>query len=103
MLHVPGYLLCVALFCVGAGNWLTNKIGRPLVPLRFEADLRFSLVRLRENAESVVLHPGETMELGTFQERFRSVFANFWQIVKRQKRLTWFTSGYALSHGARRL
>ena len=92
----------MALFCAGAGNWLTIKIGRPLVPLRFEADLRFSLVRLRENAESVALHPGEAMELGTFQERFRSVFANFWQIVKRQKRLTWFTSGYALSRGARR-
>ena len=35
------------------------------------------------------------MELGVFQERFRNVFENFWQIMKRQKRLAWFTSGYA--------
>ena len=100
MLHVPGYLVWVALLYAGAGTWLTIKIGRPLVPLnfrqqRFEADFRFSLVRLRENAESVAFYRGETMELGNFQEKFRSVFDNFWQIMKRQKRLTWFTSGYA--------
>ena len=52
-------------------------------------------MRLRENAESVALYRGEAMELGVFQERFRSVFENFWQIMKRQKRLSWFTSGYA--------
>ena len=100
VLHVPGYLVWVALLYAGAGTWLTIKIGRPLVPLnfrqqRFEADFRFSLVRLRENAESVALYRGEAMELGTFQKRFRSLFENFWQIMKRQKRLTWFTSGYA--------
>jgi putative ATP-binding cassette transporter len=99
-LHVPAYLVWAALLYAGAGTWLTVKIGRPLVPLnfdqqRFEADFRFSLVRLRENAECVALYRGEAMELGVFQERFRSVFANFWQIMKRQKRLSWFTSGYA--------
>ena len=99
-LHVPAYLVWTALLYAGVGTWLTIKIGRPLVPLnfdqqRFEADFRFSLVRLRENAESVALYRGEAMELGVFQERFRSVFGNFWQIMKRQKRLAWFTSGYA--------
>ncbi len=52
-------------------------------------------MRLRENAEGIALYRGEAMELGVFQERFRSVFENFWQIMKRQKRLAWFTSGYA--------
>jgi vitamin B12/bleomycin/antimicrobial peptide transport system ATP-binding/permease protein len=99
-LHIPAYLVWVALLYAGAGTWLTMKIGRPLVPLNFdqqrlEADFRFSLVRLRANAESVALYRGETMELGVFQDRFRSVFENFWQIMKRQKRLAWFTSGYA--------
>jgi ABC-type uncharacterized transport system fused permease/ATPase subunit len=58
--HIPAYLVWTALFYGGVGTWLTVKIGRPLVPLnvarqRFEADFRFSLVRLRENAESVAL------------------------------------------------
>src|SRR5580704_1162423 len=99
-LHIPAYLVWAALLYAGVGTWLTIKIGRPLVPLNFdqqrlEANFRFSLVRLRENAESVALYRGEAMELGVFQERFRSVFENFWQIMKRQKRLSWFTSGYA--------
>jgi putative ATP-binding cassette transporter len=99
-LYIPAYLVWAALLYAGAGTWLTIKIGRPLVPLNFdqqrlEANFRFSLVRLRENAESVALYRGEAMELGVFQERFRSVFENFWQIMKRQKRLSWFTSGYA--------
>jgi putative ATP-binding cassette transporter len=100
VLHIPAYLVWAALLYAGTGTWLTIKIGRPLVRLnfdqqRFEADFRFSLVRLRENAESVALYRGETMELGVFRQRFGSVFENFWQIMKRQKRLAWFTSGYA--------
>ena len=99
-LQIPAYLVWAALLYAGVGTWLTIKIGRPLVPLnfaqqRFEADFRFSLVRLRENAESVAFYGGEAAELGVFQERFRSIFENFWKIMKRQKRLTWFTAGYA--------
>jgi vitamin B12/bleomycin/antimicrobial peptide transport system ATP-binding/permease protein len=99
-LHIPAYLVWAALLYAGIGTWLTITIGRPLVPLnyarqRFEADFRFSLVRFRENAESVALYGGEPVELKLFKERFGSVFENFCQIMKRQKRLTWFTLGYA--------
>ena len=99
-MHIPGYLVWAALLYAGAGTWITVKIGWPLVPLnfarqRFEADFRFSLVRLRENAESIALYGGEPVELRIFHERFQKVFENFWQIMKRQKRLTWFTAGYA--------
>jgi putative ATP-binding cassette transporter len=99
-LHIPAYLVWAALLYAGIGTWLTVKIGRPLVPLnyarqRFEADFRFSLVRFRENAESVALYGGEPVELKLFKERFGSVFENFCQIMRRQKRLTWFTLGYA--------
>lgn len=100
VLHIPAYLVWAALIYGGVGTWLTIKIGRPLVPLnfarqRFEADFRFSLVRFRENAESVALYGGEPVELGIFHERFRGVFENFRQIMKRQRRLTCFTLGYA--------
>jgi putative ATP-binding cassette transporter len=99
-LHIPAYLVWAALLYAGIGTWLTVKIGQPLVPLnyarqRFEADFRFSLVRFRENAEGVAFSGGEPMELKLFKERFGSVFENFCQIMKRQRRLTWFTLGYA--------
>jgi putative ATP-binding cassette transporter len=100
MINIPGYLVWAALLYAGIGTWLTVKIGRPLVPLnfarqRFEADFRFSLVRFRENAESVALFGGEPVELRVFQERFHGVFENFRLIMKRQRCLTWFTLGYA--------
>jgi len=56
--------------------------------------LNFSLVRFRENAESVALYGGEPVELRVFNERFRSVFENFRHIMKRQPRLTCFTLSY---------
>lgn len=100
VLHIPGYLVWAALIYAGIGTWLTVMIGRPLVALnfaqqRFEADFRFSLMRVRENAESVAFYEGESAELGIFNKRFKHVFANFWDIMKRQKQLTWFTAGYS--------
>jgi vitamin B12/bleomycin/antimicrobial peptide transport system ATP-binding/permease protein len=100
IIHIPGYLVWAALLYASVGTWFTLKIGRPLVPLnfgrqRFEADFRFSLVRFRENAESVALFGGEPAELRVFHERFQSVFENFRLIMKRQRCLNWFTLGYA--------
>jgi putative ATP-binding cassette transporter len=98
-LHIPGYLVWASLVYAGIGTFLTIKIGRPLVALnyarqRFEADLRFSLVRFRENAESVAFCRGEPSELRLFNDRFGTVFANFCQLMKRQRRLSCFTLGY---------
>jgi vitamin B12/bleomycin/antimicrobial peptide transport system ATP-binding/permease protein len=98
--HIPAYLVWAALLYAGLGTWLTIKLGHPLVPLNFaqqrlEADFRYALVRLRENAESVALYGGEDSELGIFRQRFARLFDNFWKIMKRRKLLNWFTSGYA--------
>jgi len=96
---LPGYMVWAALAYAIAGTWLTNLIGRPLVRLnfnqqRYEADFRFSLVRFRENTEGVALYKGEADEMRSFRERFGSVVRNWWDIMRQQKRLTWFTSGY---------
>src|SRR5947199_1324508 len=87
------------IYAVG-GTWLTQRIGNLLVGLlynqqRYEADFRFSLVRLRENAESVAFYGGESRELGVFQGRFARVVLNWWDIIRRRKKLTWFTTGYS--------
>jgi putative ATP-binding cassette transporter len=97
--EVPGYLLWFATLYAIGGTWLTIKIGRPLVGLnfqqqRFEADFRFSLVRLRENVESVAFYGGEARELGSFLGLFGHVIDNFWQIMRRTKRLGWFRFSY---------
>ncbi|HYY29096.1 MAG TPA: ABC transporter ATP-binding protein/permease, partial [Chthoniobacterales bacterium] len=97
--YIPAYLVWTAILYAGVGTWLTIKIGWPLVPLnfaqqRYEADFRFSMVRLRQNTESVAFYGGEPVELKVFGDRFLSLFQNFWSIIKRQKLLLWFTAGY---------
>jgi len=96
---LPGYMVWVAVLYAITGTWLTDWIGRPLVRLnfdrqRYEADFRFSLVRFRENTEGVALYRGEVDEFRGFGERFEAVVRNWWGIMRRQKRLTYFTSGY---------
>ena len=51
-----------------AGTLITFILGKPLVKLnfrqqRYEADFRFSLIRVRENAESIALYKGEEMRI----------------------------------------
>lgn len=94
---VPGYMVWVAIVYALVGSILTILIGRKLVGLnflqqRYEADFRFSLVRIRENAESVALYRGETAERSRLSMRLAHVVANFWQLMRMQKRLNWFTS-----------
>ena len=98
-IDIPGYMVFAALIYAVAGTMLTRWIGHPLVRLnfdqqRYEADFRFSMVRLRENAENVAFYGGEAREFDTFQTRFVRVVANWWGIIKRRKKLTWFTYGY---------
>jgi putative ATP-binding cassette transporter len=97
---IPGYMLWVAVIYSGVGSWLTHLVGRRLIGLnfdqqRFEADYRYSLVRLRENSEGVALYRGERLELANFRERFAQVVGNWWGIMKKRKQLNWFVSFYA--------
>src|SRR6185437_1975005 len=52
------------------------------------------MVRLRENAESVAFYRGEEREYGVFDRRFGRVVANWWDIIRRRKKLTWLTASY---------
>ncbi|WEJ06540.1 ABC transporter ATP-binding protein/permease [Pseudomonas sp. FJ2-5-13] len=97
---IPGYMFWCALLYAAVGSWLTHLIGRRLIGLsnqqqRFEADLRFSMVRVRENAESIALYNGEPNERQRLSSRFGKVWQNFWDIMKVSKRLTFFTAGYS--------
>lgn len=96
---VPGYMVWAALVYSVVGTWLTIKIGGPLARLnfnqqRFEADFRFGLVRFRENMEPIALYRGEADERRGFLARFGNVVDNWWAIMRRQKKLTFFTAGY---------
>jgi vitamin B12/bleomycin/antimicrobial peptide transport system ATP-binding/permease protein len=96
---VHGYLVWAALLYAVMGTLLTHRIGWPLIPLnfqqqRFEADFRFNLVRTRENSEQIAALHGEAAERECHLNRFGSVVANWIAIMKRQKKLMFFTQSY---------
>lgn len=96
---IPGYLFWAALLYAILGTAATHWIGRPLVALnyqqqRYEADFRFSLVRVRENAEQIALLEGERAERGQLLGRFARLADNWMAIMTRTKKLTFLTAGY---------
>jgi vitamin B12/bleomycin/antimicrobial peptide transport system ATP-binding/permease protein len=98
-IEIPGYMVWVALVYAVAGTWLAHLIGRPLIGIgfdqqRYEANFRFALVRLRENAEGVALYRGEPGELANFRARFGNVISIWWTKMLKQKQLGWFQSFY---------
>jgi putative ATP-binding cassette transporter len=97
---IPAYLVWVALLYAVFGTVLAQLIGRPLVSLNFirqrlEADFRFALVRLRENAEGVALYGGERDEGQVLNSRFRAIVANFRRIMSKTRSLNAMTFTYA--------
>jgi putative ATP-binding cassette transporter len=62
---------------------------------RYEANFRFSLVRVRENAEAIALYNGEQRETDQLNLRFADIFRNGWQVLFTQAQLAFYQSGYA--------
>ncbi len=98
-IEIPGYMVWAALLYAILGSVLTHYVGRKLIPLnfqqeRYEADFRFNLVRLRENAEGVALYRGEASEQTVLLTGFEHIRANWWSLMNLTKRLTGFTAGY---------
>ena len=96
---IQGYMMWVALIYAVIGSWLTHKVGAALTNLnfnqqRYEANFRFNLIRVRENAESIASYGGESDEKQSLTARFFEVWKNFRQLMIYSKRLTWFVTGY---------
>ncbi|MGH8764503.1 MAG: ABC transporter ATP-binding protein/permease, partial [Burkholderiales bacterium] len=94
---VPGYMVWVAVVYSVVGTGIAHWIGWPLIGINFnvqkqEANFRFALVRLRENAEGVALYRGEAGEETGFRTRYAGVISSWWDKMVKQKRLGWFQS-----------
>jgi putative ATP-binding cassette transporter len=97
---IPGYMVWFALAYAGIGSLLVAWIGKPLVQQnfnqqRFEADFRFGLIRIRENAEAVALYGGEAEEQAQLTSRFGRIRENWWSVMKTTKRLNVASTFYA--------
>ncbi|MEZ5831532.1 MAG: ABC transporter ATP-binding protein/permease [Dongiaceae bacterium] len=96
---IPAYMLWAAVGYALVGSVLTFLIGKPLVPANFDlqrlnADFRFRMTRIRENAESIALYAGERREQDGLGMSFLRIWHNYWRIMILTKRLNWFGSFY---------
>lgn len=70
-------------------------IGLNFYQLKREADFRFSLIRIRENAESIALYRGEAQESAHVKKRFHEAFINYCKLIKWQLNLNMFQYAYS--------
>ncbi|MCH84357.1 ABC transporter D family member chloroplastic-like, partial [Trifolium medium] len=76
----PPLFVVLLVYSIG-GTAISVFLGRGLVTLNFlqekkEADFRYGLVRVRENAESIAFYGGEESEMQLLLQRFKSAFEN---------------------------
>ena len=82
---IPGYMMWAAVAYALVGSVATYLIGRPLVRVNFElerynADFRYRMVRIRENAESIALYRGEHDEERRLRSAFARIFETWWSL-----------------------
>ena len=97
---IHGYMFWFTIIYASVGTWLVNIVGRKLIGLefnqqRYEADFRFSMMRVRENAESIAFYRGEQSELENFSWKFSDVIKNFRKLMTKTKHLNFYINGYA--------
>ncbi|KAL3774175.1 hypothetical protein ACHAW5_008522 [Stephanodiscus triporus] len=95
---MPQLFIAILLFAT-VGTVLTVVIGKVLIRLNYEAlrkeaDFRFSLVRVRENSESIAFYAGENVEERETDRRFENVIDNMSLINVAQRNLDFVTTYY---------
>ncbi|MDY4280269.1 MAG: ABC transporter ATP-binding protein/permease [[Pasteurella] mairii] len=94
-IEIPHMMVFLVFIYVLISSVLAFKIGRPLITLNFinerlNANYRYSLIRLKEYAESIAFYRGEKAEKSLLLKQFEKVIHNVWQMVYRTLKLSGF-------------
>lgn len=92
-------LFGVLLLYATTGTIATALVGKELVSLNYqqlvrEADLRYGLVRMRENAESIAFFQGEKREKAEILRRLETAVGNMASVINLRRKLGFLQNGY---------
>jgi putative ATP-binding cassette transporter len=98
-IEVSHYLVWLALLYVGLSTGITHVMGRQLKPLFFEqekreADFRYALIQLRDNATEIAQSGGEAAERRRLDSRFQGIRQNWFKLIRREAILNIFHRPY---------
>lgn len=101
-IEIPRYMVWAAFLYVILASGLTHLLGYPLKSLSFlqqrrEADFRFGLVRVRENADAIALAESEAAETKQLMSRLGGITDNWKRLIFREFLLGCFKTPYSFT------
>ncbi|VEH65953.1 ABC superfamily ATP binding cassette transporter, membrane protein [Rodentibacter pneumotropicus] len=86
--NIPHMMVYLVFAYVILTTFIAFRLGRPLIALNFanerlNANYRYSLIRIKEYAESIAFYAGEKVEQNLLYRQFRAIIANMWDLVFR--------------------
>lgn len=93
--EIPKMMVFLVFIYVLLATVIAVWLGRPLIRLNFDnekynANYRYSLIRVKEYAESIAFYAGEKVEKNRLYQDFRKVIKNMWDIVYRTLKFSGF-------------
>ena len=99
-INIPHGIVYFVFIFVILATVIAMWIGHPLIGYNYEneklnGDYRYSLVRVRDHAESIAFYHGESVEHARLSQRFAMIVRNRWRIARQSVGLSGFNEMFS--------
>ncbi|MDK4575227.1 ABC transporter ATP-binding protein/permease [Kingella kingae] len=99
-IDIPHGIVFLVFIVVILATCIAMWIGKPLIQYNYEnerlnGDYRYSLIRVRDHAESVAFYNGEPVEHDRLSQNFVAIIKNRWRIARQSVTLSGFNDMFS--------